>query len=173
MRFNQVILPMLVVLMLGWGLGATTASVKIGLVDVEEVLSSVESGKAAREELERKGREAEARLAPLIQEFEEMQKELQAKHFVMSEDAVRAKQLDMAELRNRIETKSNEEQGQLKVDQQRLIAPLMEKLGSVIDEVGRENGFSLILAADAPGILFKREALDMTSLVIKSFDGKS
>jgi len=173
MRINQIILPLGAVLVLAWGLGATTSPVKIGLVDVEQVLASAESGKAAREELERKQREAQARLAPMIEELDEMQKELQAKHFVMSEDAVRAKQLDLVELRNRLETKSKEEEGQFKVDQQRLIGPLIEKLNTVINEVGRENGFSIILRTDAPSLLFAQEALDATSLVVKSFDGKS
>ena len=173
MRIDKTLLLIAVGLLLGWGIGATDDPVKVGFVDVEQVLATAESGKAAREELERKSRDAQARLAPLVEQLETMQKELQAKQFVMSEDAVRAKQqLDLVELKNRYETKAKEEEGQFKIDQQRLIGPLLEKLESVIKEVGRDNQFSVILRIDAPSLVYAREALDITDLIVKTFNGK-
>ncbi len=172
MRIEKTLLILAVGLLLGWGIGATDDPVKVGFVDVEQVLATVDSGKAAREELERKSRDAQARLAPIVEQLETMQKELQAKQFVMSEEAVRTKQLDLVELKNRYETKAKEEEGQFKVDQQRLIGPLIEKLESVIKEVGRDNRFSVILRIDAPSLVYAREALDITDLIVKTFNGK-
>jgi outer membrane protein len=172
MRIDKALLLLAIGLTLGWGIGATDDPVKVGFVDVEQVLATVEKGKAAREELERKSRDAQGRLAPLVEQLETMQKELQAKQFVMSEDAVRTKQLDLVELKNRYETKAKEEEGQFKVDQQRLISPLLEQLESVIKEVGRDNQYSVILRIDAPSLVYAREALDLTDLVVKTFNGK-
>ena len=173
MRIEKIILLIAIGLLLGWGLGATDDPAKIGFVDVDQVLATVDRGKEAREELERKSRAAQGRLAPLVEQIEALQKELKAKQFVMSEDAVRAKQLDLVELKNRYETKAKEEEGQFKIDQQRLIGPLIEKLEAVIKEVGRENGYSMILRIDAPSLVYAREALDTTDLVIKKFNGKN
>ncbi len=174
MRIKQtVLLVTSLALAVGWGLGATDDPVKVGFVDVDQVLATVDSGKAARDELERKSREVQGRLAPMVEQLEAMQKELQAKQFVMSEEAVRSKQLDLVELKNRYDTKIKEEEGQFKIDQQRLIGPLIEKLGIVMKEVGRENGFSAILRINAPSIVYAREALDITDLVIKKFNGKN
>ena len=41
---------------------------------------------------------------------------------------------------------------------------------TVLDEVGRENDFSVIMRADDPSFVYKREALDITDLVIKTFN---
>ena len=172
MRIDKTLLLLAVGLLLGWGIGATDDPVKVGFVDVEQVLATVESGKAAREELERKSRDAQGRLAPMVEQLESMQKELQAKQFVMSEEAVRTKQLDLVEVKNRYETRAQEEEGQFKIDQQRLIGPLLEKLESVIKEVGRDNKFSVILRIDAPSLVYTREALDITDLIVKAFNGK-
>lgn len=172
MRIDKTLLLLAVGLLLGWGIGATDDPVKVGFVDVEQVLATVESGKAAREELERKSRDAQGRLAPMVEQLESMQKELQAKQFVMSEEAVRTKQLDLVEVKNRYETRAKEEEGQFKIDQQRLIGPLLEKLESVIKEVGRDNKFSVILRIDAPSLVYAREALDITDLIVKAFNGK-
>ncbi|HIF95275.1 MAG TPA: OmpH family outer membrane protein [Myxococcales bacterium] len=160
-------------LVLGWGMAATDDAVKVGFVDIDQVLATAEEGKSAREELERKSRDAQGRLGPIAEQIEALQKELQAKQFVMSEDAVRSKQLDLVELQNRYETKIKEEEGQFKIDQQRLINPLIEKLGDVMKEVGRDNGFSVILRNNAPSIVYAREALDITDLVIQKFNGKN
>lgn len=172
MRIDKTLLLLAVGLLLGWGIGATDDPVKVGFVDVEQVLATVESGKAAREELERKSRDAQGRLAPMVEQLESMQKELQAKQFVMSEEAVRTKQLDLVEVKNRYETRAKEEEGQFKIDQQRLIGPLLEKLESVIKEVGRDNKFSVILRIDAPSLVYAREALDITDLIVKTFNGR-
>jgi hypothetical protein len=109
-------------LMIGSGLAATSDPVKIGFVDMEQVLATVERGKAAREELERKGREAQQRLAPMVEQLQAMEKELQSKQFVMSEEAVKTKQLDMVELKNKYENKAKEE-GPVQIEQQRIPRP--------------------------------------------------
>ena len=174
MRIEKtILLLMALALAVGWGIGATDDPVKIGFVDIDQVMATVDSGKAAREELERKSRSAQGRLAPIVEQLEALQSELQAKQFVMSEDAVRTKQLDLVELKNRYETKVKEEEGQLKIDQQRLIGPMFEKLGVVMKEVGRDNGFSVIMRINAPSLVYAREALDITDLVVKKFNGKS
>lgn len=172
MKMDKTILLVAVALVWGWGIGATDDPAKIGFVDIELVLATTDSGKSAREELERKGRDAQQRMAPIVERLQALQKEQLAKKFVMSEDAARTMQLDLIELQNRYETKAKEEEGQLKVDQQRLFGPLIEKLGNVINEVGRENNFSVILRVDAPSLVYKREALDITDLVVKSFNQK-
>ncbi len=172
MRMEKAIVLVAAALLLGWVVGSTDDPVKIGFVDVEQVLATTESGKAAREELERKSREAQQRLQPIVEQLQALQKEHQAKKFVMSEEASRAMQLDMVELQNRYETKAKEEEGQLKIDQQRLLGPLIERLDQVINEVGRQNGFSAILRIDAPSLVYTREALDITDLVVKTFNRK-
>ena len=156
MKIERVLLLLALGVMLGWGVGATSDPVKIGFVDMEQVLATVDRGKAAREELERKGREAQQRLAPMVEQLQAMEKELQSKQFVMSEEAVKTKQLDMVELRNRYENKAKEEEGQFKIEQQRILGPLIEKLETVIKDVGRENGFSAILRTDTPGLEYRK-----------------
>ena len=42
----------------------------------------------------------------------------------------------------------------------------------VVDEIGRKEGFSLILLRGGPGIMYSREALDITDLVVEAFNKK-
>jgi outer membrane protein len=172
MRFNRAIVLIAVTALLAWGLGATSESVKIGVVDLDQAVTSGDTGKAAREEFERKVREAEGELTPLRETFQEKVKELEAKSFILSEDAMVQKRLDLRDLQNKIENKQKEMQDQLEVDRERLLAPLRTRLVEVIDEVGKEGGYSLIFLRSTPGIMYSKEALDVTDLVVEKINKK-
>jgi Skp family chaperone for outer membrane proteins len=75
-------------------------------------------------------------------------------------------------MRNQIQSKYKELQGQMEVDQRRLEGPLVAKLSSIIEDIGKTQGFTLILRRGSPGLLYTREALDITDLVIEKYNKK-
>jgi outer membrane protein len=173
MRSNKVVKILLIIaataLLIG-NLGATDEGVKIGIVDLDQAVTSTKEGKAAREELERKSREAESSLQPMIERYQEMAKEFESKQFVLSDEARFQKQLDLKELRDEIENKQKQLQGQLEVARERLVNPLRTKLAAIVEDVGRSDGFSLIMMRNTPGLIYAREALDITDKVISKFN---
>ncbi len=173
MKINKAIVVVLACLVLGWGLGADDKGMTIGVVDLDQAVLSTDEGKAAREELERRAREAEIELKPMIEELQGLMEEYQQKEAISSDEWKQDKQLEAASLRNRIEFKQKEMQTQLEVHRERLVAPLRTKLVEVVDSIGREEGYALILVRNAPGVMYTREALDITDLVIKKFNEKS
>lgn len=172
MRLNKVIVLLMSAALLGWGLGAQDQPVTIGVIDVQQALVSTEEGKKVKEELERKVRAAESQLQPKIQRLQEMQKELQEMQPVLSKEALQKKQFDLVEQKSQIENEGQGLEQQLKLDQARLMQPLLEKFAEIIDGIGREKGFSLILDRQDPGILYSREALDITDLAVAEFNKK-
>ena len=172
MRLNKVIVLLMTAALLGWGLGAQDQPITIGVIDVQQALVSTEEGKKIKEELERKVRAAESQLQPKIQRLQEMQKELQEMQPVLSKEALQKKQFDLVEQKSQIENEGQGLEQQLKLDQARLMQPLLEKFAKIIDGIGREKGFSLILDRQDPGILFSRETLDITDLAVAEFNKK-
>ena len=148
------------------------AEEKIAVVDIDQALNSTEEGKAAREELSRKQREAQGKLEPMVERFKEMQEELKSKRFVLSEEALYQKQLDLVELKTEIDNRAKELEDKFKVDKERLEGPLRKKLIDIVEDIGKEGGFSLILARGAGGMLYNREALDITDQVVERFNKK-
>jgi Skp family chaperone for outer membrane proteins len=78
----------------------------------------------------------------------------------------------MAEVRNQIENKVKEIEGQLKVDKFRIQEPLINKLRKIITETGREQGFTMIFQRGSAGLIYTREALDITDLIISQYNKK-
>jgi outer membrane protein len=171
-RANRILVVAAAIALIGWGLGATDERLTIGVVDLDQAITSTNEGRAAREEFDRKKRKAEQKIIPMMEEYREQLQELEAKKFVLSDDARFQKQLDLAEIQNRIENERKEMEGQLQVDRERLIGPLRVKLVKIVEEVGREEGFSLILHRNSPGIMYAKEALDVTDLIIAKFNKK-
>jgi outer membrane protein len=172
MNSKQALVLIAAALLLGWGLGASKEATKIGIVDLDQAVSSTTEGKAARDELERKKREAEQALQPLVERYQEMAKEFEAKQFVLSDDARFQKQLDLQELRNEIEGKQKQLQGQLELARERLDSPLRNKIVEIVESLGRDEGFSFIMMRNTPGLMYTREALDITDRVIEKFNEK-
>ena len=157
-----------------WSMGADDGpAIKIGVVDVDQALNATDEGKAAREEFSRKQREAEAEVQPLVDRFRDLQEELKGKKYVLSDEALFEKQVELAEIKNKIDNKFSELEGQLKIEQGKMIAPLRTKLLGIIEQIGKDQGFTLIIGRDAPGVMYSREALDITELVIERFNKKS
>lgn len=173
MQMNKAVVLLGLVSVLLWGTAAQDEPVKIGVVDIDQAISSTEEGKAAREEFARKQRDAEAEVQPMYERYKELEDEIKAKKFVLSDEALFQKQLDLAEMRNQIENKMKELEGQLKVDQKRLEGPLTAKLIDIIEDIGKTRGFTMILRRGTPGVLYTREALDITDLVIEKYNAKS
>jgi outer membrane protein len=172
MRIHKAIVLLALGALVAWGTAATDEPIKIGIVDIEQAISSTDEGKAAREEFARKQREASEQMQPLMDRYKGVEDELKAKKFVLSEEALFQKQLDLAEMRNLIQNKGKELEGQLQLDQKRLEGPLTAKLIEIITDVGKTQGFTLILRRGTPGVLYTREALDVTDLIIKRYNQK-
>ena len=173
MKVHKAIVLLGAVAILALGTAASNELLKIGVVDIDQAISSTDRGKAAREEFARKQREAQAKIQPLIDRYQALEEELKAKKFVLSDDALFQKQLDLVEMRNQIQSRMKEIEGEIQVAQKRIEGPLIARLGEIIEELGKSQGFTLIIRRGAPGVLYSREALDITDLVIEKYNAKS
>ena len=172
MRIDKTIVLLSLAAILVLGTAAQDNALKFGVVDIDQAISSTEQGKNARDEFTRKQREAEAQIQPLIERYRSLEEDFKAKKFVLSEDALAQKQYDLLEMRNQIQNKMKELEGQVQIDQKRLEGPLIKKLSEIVDEVGKAQGFTMIFHRGAPGILYVREALDITDTIIERFNQK-
>jgi outer membrane protein len=171
-KLHKAVVLLALAAILVWGTAAEDQAIKVGIVDIDQAISSTDEGKSAREEFARKQREAESALQPMIDRYKGLEDDLKSKKFVLSDDALFQKQLDLAEMRNTIQNKMKELEGQLQVDQKRLEGPLTKKLVEIIEAAGKDKGFTMIFRRGAPGLLYSREALDITDLIVQKYNQK-
>jgi outer membrane protein len=122
--------------------------------------------------MKRKAREARAEVSPMMEQRKALADELQGKKYVLSDDALFQKQVQLAELENKIKSKMEELDGQLKIEQGKMLAPLETRMRDIIETIGKEKGFTLILQRNNPYLIYSREALDITDMVVARFNQK-
>lgn len=172
MRASMIRLFLAAVGFVAWTAAAQAQELKIAVVDLDQAINATDQGKRAREELQKKQKEAEAQLKPMADKYKSLAEEIQSKRFVLSEDALRQKQLDLAELQNDARARAAELEGQFKVDYERLVGPLRAKLLGIVADFGKEQGYTLIFERTTPGLIYSREALDITDQVVERFNKK-
>jgi outer membrane protein len=158
-------------LLLGAGGTAWCAqALKLGVVDVQQVLNQSQRGQALKQKLEqdRTGRQKE--LDARQQELVKLQAEYEKQAPVLSEQAKREKK-EALERRFRDARRVAEDAN--RDFEKRVRDAEMEttrEIFAVIQEYGKDQGYSLIL--ERSSIVFGAAAVDVTAEVIKRYDGK-
>ena len=78
MKVNKAIVLLGALAILVLGTAASDEGIKVGVVDIDQAISSTDKGKAAREEFARKQREAQSKFQPLIDKYTALEEELKA-----------------------------------------------------------------------------------------------
>jgi outer membrane protein len=173
MRIHKAIVLFGLAVILVWGTAASDEPFKVGVVDVQQALASTDEGKKANEEMNRKLQQAQSQLQPLVEKYTSLNDELKNKKFVLSEEALYQKQLDLAGIGNEIQNKRGQLDGEIKIEQERMLQPLLKRMDEIVKQIGKDQGYTLIFARGQGGLIYSREAIDITDLVVQKFNQKS
>ena len=141
-------------------------TVKIGYIDSNEILSLMPERASAIKQLESMQKKFEDELANLNEQYVQEFKRYQAEADTLSETIrVRREQSLQSIEEKAAEFKQNAFET-LQKKQNELMAPIIKKINSAIEAVGKENNFTYILDLSSGSILFKGNgSVDATPLV--------
>jgi outer membrane protein len=152
----------------GLGHGADVA--KIAVIDFQKIIDTSNAGKRSAAEMKTQGKEMEQELKDKEAEVEELKKALEQKALVMSEEArekkdrdLRIKAIDYDSLRRRyLET--------LKELNLKLSNTIKEDVFQIVEEIGKREGYLLILERRVGGVVYAPNAIDITDRVIEAYN---
>ena len=143
---------------------ASAQTLKIGLVDTNEIIGKMPETTAAQNTLNESQKKYQAEMQRIEEEFQRQYEELQA----MAEDelpAIRERKVrQLQETQQKAEAFQQNVMQDLQKQQDELMAPVVQKVRSAIESVGKENGFTLIQEM-ATGLYFAAPVEDITPLV--------
>jgi outer membrane protein len=149
---------------------AAAANHRIGYIDVQRVLARSSPGVAAREQLEREKAGMQREMEGKRQELEKLREELEKKGSLMTPDARREKQ-DLFERRRRDAARQMDDfQKELEKKEQALLQRVLQELSGVIDRVGKDKGYYLIVEKRGASVLYASPDADLTDDVIRAYD---
>jgi len=163
---------MLVIASLVAGLSgaAEAAGTRIGYIDLQKVLVRSVAGVAAREQLEKERATMTKDLEVRKAEIDKLREELEKKGLVLSADSRREKE-ELLQRKVRDARRVGEDlDKELQRKEQQMVARIGQEVVGVIEKVGKEGGFLMILEKRGASVIYGDPESDITDEIIKLYD---
>lgn len=147
-----------------------TTSIKIGYIDVQRVLARSAAGMAAREQLEKERAGIQKDMDGRRQELEKLRDEIEKKGPLMAADARREKQEQFDRKRRDAARAADDFQKELEKREATLLQKVLQEMGGVIERVGKEKNYYMIVEKRNAGVLYATTDADLTDEVIRAYD---
>lgn len=143
---------------------------KIGIIDIQQILTTSDAGKIAQGKIAAKGKELEAELKSMGTAIEEDKARYEREAAVMSKEArsekereLKIKILDFQDLETRY--KAN-----FSAYNQELVTKFKLDILSVVNQIGKKEGFLLILEKRESGVVYAPETIEITDKIIQQYN---
>lgn len=151
---------------------ADTTSQKIGLVEMQRALQTVDAGKKAKEALEKEFNAKKAELQKTEATFKKDAEEFKKQAVVMSDEVRGKKEAELRDRMMKLQETAAKAQTDLQQREQNLTKPLVEKLRTVITEMAKSRGYTMVLEKNESTVIFSQDSDDLTKDVIAEFNKK-
>ena len=149
---------------------APAATLKIGYIDVQRVLARSAAGVAAREQLEKERAVIQKDMDARRQELEKLRDEIEKKGPLMAADARREKQEQFERKRRDAARAADDFQKELEKREANLLQKVLQEMGGVIEKVGKEKSYFMIVEKRNAGVLYATTDADLTDEIIRAYD---
>ncbi|MBI4405074.1 MAG: OmpH family outer membrane protein [Deltaproteobacteria bacterium] len=151
---------------------AAIPGLNMGLVDLQKALQSVDAGKNAKTSLEKEVASKRAELEKQQKTLQDEMEQFEKKAAIMNESAKMQKQAEIQKRVAEFQKNMAESQMDLQKKERELTKPLIDELRAIIQGVGKEKNFQLIMEKNEGAVLYAEGATDLTSVVIDRFNAK-
>lgn len=152
----------------GTALGAEVA--KIGIVDFQRIIDNSNAGKRSAIEIKSQGKKMERILKKKEGEVEELNKALEQKALVMSQESREEKERNMRIKTNDLRSLRRRYLDILKDLNLKLSNRIKKDVFEIVKGIGKRGGYLLILERRVGGVVYAPNAIDITDKVIQEYN---
>ena len=143
---------------------------KIGIVDFQRILKTSSAGKKATAEINNQGKKIEADLKKKGEEIEATKNKLEREALVMSKEMREEKEREIRIKVNDFKALQKRYVAEFKEHEKRLVGRIQEEILTIIDEMGKQEGFLLILEKREAGVMYSPNTIDITDRLIQKYN---
>lgn len=157
----------LVVLSLFIASHAYAENIKIGSVDLIKALNESDSGKKAKTDLESLIKAKQSALDEKGKTIEKLKSDIEKQSSVLSAEARKAKEEELEKMIRDYQRLVADSQNEVKKKEGEFTNDIIKELRAIIEKIGAEEGYTIILEGSDGQILYKKSEIDLTDVVIK------
>ena len=146
------------------------AGTRIGYVDVQRVIVRSVAGVAAREQLEKDKVVMQKDVDNRKVEVDKLREEMEKKGLVLSAESRREKEETLQRKVRDLRRLAEDLEKELQKKEQQATQRILQELTGIIEKMGKERGFLLIVERRSGGVIYGDPEGDVTDEVIKLYD---
>jgi len=147
-------------------------ALRIGYVDLQRALNESEAGKKAKESFKGEVDRMEQSLEKRKGEVEKLKDELEKKGLLLREEERDNLERDYRQKLRDFQRLYDDSQQELKIKDRDLTGRILEELRQVIQDMGEQGSYTVILEGNNTVVLYGAKAIDLTDTVIKTYNQK-
>jgi outer membrane protein len=163
----------MVVLLLGGGLlagPAGSAEFKIASVDIQKAVNECNAGKDAKKDITKEVEKFQRLIAEKQKDLQTMKETLEKQAAMLNPDARAAKEKEYQSKLRDFQRWGEDYQNDLNQKRTEKERTISQNLQKVIQKLGADEGYTLILEKNEAIVLYASKVIDITDRVIKLFD---
>jgi outer membrane protein len=152
--------------------GASSAAdvAKIGVVDFQKILEVSNPGKTAQVEINKQGKQMENDLKDRGTEIEDIEKKIERESLVMSKEVREEKQREMRIKIGDFKALQQKYMEDFKALENRIISRIQKEVVELVQEIGKKEGYTLIVERRTGGVVYAPMSIDITDTVIQIYN---
>lgn len=143
---------------------------KVGYVDLRLALNESEAGKKAKTELESLIKIKQAAIDEKGKAIDRLKGDLEKQASVLSEEARKSKEEEIERQIREYQRLVQDSQAEVKKKESELTNSILKELREIIDRIGKDENYTLILENVEGLILYSKKDIDLTEKVIRAYN---
>ncbi len=162
----------ILILMGGWLEPVLAADIKIGFVDIQKAVNECNSGKEAKKAIVKEVEKLQRLVAEKQKELQTMKDSLEKQSPMLTPEARVNKEKEFQNKGREFQRWMEDNQNELNQKRMEVERNISLGLVKVIQKMGTDEGYTIILEKNENIVLFASKAIDLTDKVIKLHDGQ-
>jgi len=159
-------------ILLGWFGSVWAADLKIAYVDIQKAVNESNAGKDAKKLITKDVEKFQGQIADKQKILQTMKESLEKQAPMLNPDARATREKDYQNKLREFQRWGEDTQNEINQKRMEMERNISIGLQKVIQKVGADEGYTLILEKNESIVLFVSKALDITDRVIKAYDAQ-
>ena len=143
---------------------------KIGIVDIQRIMSASNQGKAAKAQIKQQSDKMTVALREKGDQIEELKKQLERESMVMSKEKREEKEREFRIKLNDLKTLEKRYRGELQAIEKKLAGEMRKAVFTLVEEIGKKEGYLLIV--NNFNVMYAPNSIDITDQLIKQLNAQ-
>ena len=159
-------------ILLGWTGSVLAAELKIAYVDIQKAVNECNAGKEAKKVITKEVEKFQRLIADKQRELQTTKESLEKQASMLTPDARASREKDYQNKLREFQRWGEDTQNEINQKRTEMERNISMGFQKVIQKVGGDEGYTLILEKNENIVLYVSKALDITDRVIKAYDAQ-